>query len=137
MFWRHSLRSASNQMHSLFSAFFRPRQLSKYLARLRLPVICFGESFAGFFFTLSTAHGSFHASPGERCAMRGSVRGQSVGAAEDGSSFLSLRALLASLVAEPGFLSSSSTGPCQRALPNPSIERTCPGKPGHASHLKR
>jgi hypothetical protein len=23
------------------------------------------------------------------------------------------------------------------ALPNPSIERTCPGKPGHASHLKR
>ena len=21
--------------------------------------------------------------------------------------------------------------------PNPSIERTCPGKPGHASHLKR
>jgi hypothetical protein len=25
----------------------------------------------------------------------------------------------------------------QRAMPNPSIERTCPGKPGHASHLKR
>jgi hypothetical protein len=24
-----------------------------------------------------------------------------------------------------------------RPLPNPSIERTCPGKPGHASHLKR
>ena len=23
------------------------------------------------------------------------------------------------------------------APPNPSIERTCPGKPGHASHLKR
>ena len=23
------------------------------------------------------------------------------------------------------------------ALPNLSIERTCPGKPGHASHLKR
>ena len=22
-------------------------------------------------------------------------------------------------------------------MPNPSIERTCPGKPGHASHLKR
>lgn len=21
--------------------------------------------------------------------------------------------------------------------PNPSIERTCPGKPGHASHVKR
>jgi hypothetical protein len=27
--------------------------------------------------------------------------------------------------------------PWQRAMPNPSIERTCPGKPGHASHLKR
>ena len=24
-----------------------------------------------------------------------------------------------------------------RPLPNPSIERTCPGKPGHASHVKR
>jgi len=24
-----------------------------------------------------------------------------------------------------------------RVRPNPSIERTCPGKPGHASHLKR
>src|ERR1041384_4381549 len=23
------------------------------------------------------------------------------------------------------------------AMPNPSIERTCPGKPGHASHVKR
>jgi hypothetical protein len=22
-------------------------------------------------------------------------------------------------------------------MPNPSIERTCPGKPGHASHVKR
>ena len=26
--------------------------------------------------------------------------------------------------------------PCNQA-PNPSIERTCPGKPGHASHVKR
>jgi hypothetical protein len=24
-----------------------------------------------------------------------------------------------------------------RVTPNPSIERTCPGKPGHASHVKR
>ena len=24
----------------------------------------------------------------------------------------------------------------QRMMANPSIERTCPGKPGHASHLK-
>ena len=26
---------------------------------------------------------------------------------------------------------------CAWPLPNPSIERTCPGKPGQASHLKR
>jgi hypothetical protein len=25
----------------------------------------------------------------------------------------------------------------QAETPTPSIERTCPGKPGHASHLKR
>jgi hypothetical protein len=25
----------------------------------------------------------------------------------------------------------------RKVPPNPSIERTCPGKPGHASHLKR
>jgi hypothetical protein len=24
-----------------------------------------------------------------------------------------------------------------RLLPNPSIELTCPGKPGHAAHVKR
>lgn len=44
-------------------------------------------------------------------------------------------------------LSKAAEGTSQRepkvfvasALPthNPSIERTCPGKPGHASHLKR
>ena len=31
----------------------------------------------------------------------------------------------------------SRSGPCTRLLPNPSIERTSPGKPGAASHLKR
>ena len=25
----------------------------------------------------------------------------------------------------------------ETAMPNTSIERTCPGKPGHASHVKR
>ena len=34
-------------------------------------------------------------------------------------------------------VSQSRSGPCTRLLPNLSIERTCPGKPGHASHLKR
>ena len=33
--------------------------------------------------------------------------------------------------------SHSTSWSCTRLLPNPSIERTCPGKPGHASHLKR
>jgi hypothetical protein len=27
--------------------------------------------------------------------------------------------------------------PKSRAMLNPSIERTCPGKPGQASHVKR
>jgi len=32
---------------------------------------------------------------------------------------------------------STTAVPCLREMPNPSIERTCPGKPGQASHLKR
>jgi hypothetical protein len=40
-------------------------------------------------------------------------------------------------MAESSFLSSSCTVPCSRAMPNPSINRTCPGKPGHAGYLKR
>jgi hypothetical protein len=28
-------------------------------------------------------------------------------------------------------------GMSEAVMPNPSIERTCPGKPGHASHVKR
>ncbi|SRR5216684_1811446 len=31
----------------------------------------------------------------------------------------------------------ASIARCSRMRPNPSIERTCPGKPGHASRLKR
>jgi hypothetical protein len=31
----------------------------------------------------------------------------------------------------------ASSVACQRAMPNPSIERTRPGKPGRASHVKR
>ena len=62
---------------------------------------------------------------------------QSVGAAGYGSSVLPL--------GEAGAVGSKRPRPyrlapsvaCHRAMPNPSIERTCPGKPGHASHVKR
>jgi len=31
----------------------------------------------------------------------------------------------------------ATVGPIERLQPNPSIERTCPGKPGHAAHVER
>ena len=42
--------------------------------------------------------------------------------------------LLASVVTQRAIRAGSGV---LRPLPNPSIERTCPGRPGHASHLKR
>jgi hypothetical protein len=64
--------------------------------------------------------------------------GQSVGAAAYGGSFLSLRACSAVVVAKSrGVFTFAGSGPCQRVMPNPSINRTCPGKPGHAGYLKR
>jgi hypothetical protein len=65
--------------------------------------------------------------------------GQSVGAAEYGCSFPSLRACrwCRGGKVEGGFFVFTSSGPCQRVMPNPSINRTCPGKPGHAGYLKR
>ena len=74
---------------------------------------------------------------------------QFVGAAEDGSSFLSLRShgRRGGKVAG-GFFVFAGSGPCQRVMPNPSIERTNNGgsqmrafanaqPPLFASHLKR
>jgi len=57
-FAAHSLRSALNQMHLLCSASFHSSEATKYRARLPLLVSWFRGSFAGSFFTLSTAAGS-------------------------------------------------------------------------------
>ncbi len=63
-----------------------------------------------------------------------------VGAAEYGSSFVGLGASIETpdaKSAESKVLSSSGRVLRLRAMPNPSINRTCPGKPGHAGYLKR
>ena len=53
-----------------------------------------------------------------------------------GTSFRSAAPHQACVVGYSG-VSQFRSGPCRRLLPNPSIERTSPGKPGAASHLKR
>ena len=61
-----------------------------------------------------------------------------VGAAGYGSSGSALRrevGVLGSKRARPYRLWPSV--PAHRLMLNPSIERTCPGKPGHASHIER
>ena len=62
---------------------------------------------------------------------------QLVGAAGYGSSVLlgGKHCAVGSKRSRPYRLASSVAR--QPAMPNPSIERTCPGKPGHASHVKR
>jgi len=69
-------------------------------------------------------------------ALRRSARPNTGGRA--GTSCCAARAgglgLLASVVTQRTMQAGSGV---LRPLPNPSIERTCPGKPGHASHLKR
>jgi len=115
----HSLRSAPIEMHSLFAASFHSV----------IPIQMHGSPLK--------ASASFHASPGASGALGCSARSQSVGAAEYGSPLLSLRSTAGLAVAKSGILSSSATVPCLRALPNQSINRTCPGKPGHAGYLQR
>jgi len=64
--------------------------------------------------------------------------GQAVGAAGYGSSRLSLcrgAVVIGGRRSRPYRLASPVAR--QRAMPNPSINRTCPGKPGHAGYLKR
>jgi len=127
-------------MRSLFSASFQSGRQSQMLGALG-GAPTFGrmgarslQRFASFL--QSSASGSFHASPGAHRTL-GQSSNQSVGAAEYGSSFPSLRARAEAMVAKSGFLSSSGKVACSRAMPNPSINRTCPGKPGPAGYLKR
>jgi hypothetical protein len=160
----HSLRSASNEMHSPFSA--SSGQSTKYLARFSRHRRSAAMAITRCYASHSWSHvvGSFHPSA---CGVSGGCRlsssqgvvgasrrsaapgGQSVGAAEYGCSFLSLRASSAVVVAKSGgVFAFAGSGPCQRVMPNPSIERTNNGGSGFtafasaqpplfASHLKR
>jgi len=69
-------------------------------------------------------------------ALRRSAKPNTRGRA--GTSYFAARAggvrLLASVVTQRTMQAGSVV---LRPLPNPSIERTCPGKPSHASHFKR
>jgi hypothetical protein len=161
----HSLRSALKAMHAPFSAFFHSGQSAKYLARLPLLLSWFRGSFAGPFFKLSTlgfqcslrlASPAVHAaslSVSLLLALRAAVLRLAVSSLVLSSSpVLHLRSSTALCRPQSRLFlvrfyrvvclrqrwhTSVTSAPCQHALPNPSIERTCPGKPGHASHLKR
>ena len=164
-FGAHSLRSALNQMHSLLSASFHSWRSSKSQVRLPLLVAWFRESFAGSFFTLSTlgfscslrlvAFAVVAASHlvSSLLALRAAVLRLAVSplvlsfsparllrsppAPRRPKSELSLGRLCRVVCYRLGWHTSATVVPCLRVLPNPSIERTCPGKPGQASHLKR
>jgi hypothetical protein len=149
----HSLRSASNEMHLLSAS---SAESTKYFARVSRHHRSAARNGAHSllrFTTCSHVAGSFHPSvcrAGGGCgsasnqvvvgASRRSAApgGQSIGAAGYGCSSLSLRASTVVVVAKSGgFFVFTGSGPCQRVMPNPSINRTCPGKPGHAVYLKR
>jgi hypothetical protein len=150
----HSLRSASNEMPPPFSA--SSGQSTKYLARFSRHRRSAAMALTRCYALRPWSHvvGSFHPSAcgvGGGCCSASNQRvvgtlrrraapgGQPSSAAEYRCSFLSLRACGGVRVAKSagGFVAFAGTGPCQRVMPNPSINRTCPGKPGHAGYLKR
>ena len=161
----HSLRSALNQMHSFCAASFHSGKSTKCLARLPVLVTWFRESFAGSFFSLSAlglscslrlvAFAVVAASHlvGSLLALRAAVLHlvasplvlsfspacllRSPSASCQPKSRLSLGRLYQVACYRLRWHTSATVVPCLRVLPNPSIERTCPGKPGQASHLKR
>jgi hypothetical protein len=143
----HSLRSASNEMPSPF--FASSGQSTKYLARFSRQRRSAAMALTRCNASRPWSHvvGSFHPSAcgvGGGCCLSpsqgvvGASRrsaapgGQSVGAAEYGGSVLSLRASSAVVVAKSGgVFALAGSGPCQRVMPNPSINRTANG----GSHL--
>jgi hypothetical protein len=61
-----------------------------------------------------------------------------VGAAVSGGRVRTFSAKpLMPVVRVPGRAARATPRLLHHAMLNPSIERTCPGKPGHASHVKR
>jgi hypothetical protein len=138
------LRSPANQMRSAFSASFHPQKSAKDQTRFAPLVSRSMKSRT----TQAKAKGSFHPS-GSMSAERRSVsrsqwvvgasrrlKSQSARAAEYGGD-LSLRCYAANLGSKYESPSLRSKVGSFALMPNPSIERTSPGKPGAASHLKR
>ena len=137
------LRFEPNQMHSVFASSFHSRMPAEDQAR-----------FAAFVSLQSkksltaqvNAKGSFRLgkAAADRCASKGQwvvgasrrLKSQVVVAAEYGGG-LSLRCYVATMGSQSEPPASRSKAASSALMPNPSIERTCPGKPGHASHLKR
>ena len=164
-FQAHRLRSALKAMHSPFSASFHSSESAKYLARLSLLLSWFRGSFAGSFFKLSTlgflcslrlaAPAVLNAllSVSSLLALRAAVLRLAVSplvlsfspacllrsptAPCRPMSRLSLVRFYRVVCLRQRWHTSATVVPCLRAMPNHSIERTCPGKPGQASHLKR
>jgi hypothetical protein len=64
------------------------------------------------------------------------LKSQAVGAAECGGS-LSLRCYAAGMGSRSEPHAPRRKFASAAPMPNPSINRTCPGKPGHAGYLKR
>ena len=154
----HRLRSASNAMQSRLPASLHFGEPFKHPARLS-PALS-SNAKAGRFLQ---GQGSFHPSGCEAVEPGGFLRSQSVvgasrrlmsqfvvGAsrrsAAPGSQFvgaagygrcLSFGCYAAAVQSRVKFRASSSKSACRSARPNPSIERTRPGKPGRASHVKR
>jgi hypothetical protein len=66
------------------------------------------------------------------------LKSQSLGAAvSGGGNFAVCARPLMHALRVSGRAARVTPRPLHRVMLNPSIERTCPGKPGHASHVKR
>ena len=131
-------------MHWVFAASFHSRTSAEGQARFAPLVSRSNMSLTA----QANARDSFHPSGCKAAARRsfsssqwvvGASRrwkSQEVVAAEYGGG-LSLRCYAATMESKSEPLASRSKSARYALMPNPSIERTCPGKPGHASHLKR
>jgi uncharacterized protein (DUF1778 family) len=129
-------------MQSELPASFHSRKSANDMARLEAPVSDSKKSLTA----QANAKGSSRL--GKAAAGRKSSRSQwvvgasrrlksQVVAAAEYGGYLSLRCYPVAMGSKSE--SHALLGKAVRAslMPNPSIERTCPGKPGHASHLKR
>jgi hypothetical protein len=131
-FNQHSLRSAPIEMHSLPSALRGSSkqiqiQLCARLCALRGGGLCQAWSVGAL---PASAHLVVSSCSSRRRALRARSaprRSQSFGAAGSGRPCHSLRSQTEAMLAKSRLLSFSNTGPGQRVMPNPSINRTASG----------